>query len=191
VDVTNGTCIISAAATIDSLASPVVVASADPEQIGEGQPSQLNATGLVNYLWDPAVSLNDPTLSNPVATPLGTTVYTVTGTDANGCPGAATVEVSVKGDLIVNKLKPAKFMSPNNGDDINNTWLVENILNYPQCSVTIYDDKGIKVYDSKPYNNDWDGTFKGKQLPDGVYYYIIRCDGEENTPRSGSITVLR
>ena len=69
--------------------------------------------------------------------------------------------------------------------------MVENILNYPQCSVTIYDDKGVRVYDAKPYNNDWDGTFRGKQLPDGVYYYIIRCDGEENNPRSGSITVLR
>ena len=191
VDVASGTCIITAATTIDSLASPVVAASADPEQIGEGQTSQLNATGLVNYLWDPAASLNDATLSNPIATPLGTTVYTVTGTDANGCPGAATVEVSVKGDLIVNKLGPAKFISPNNGDVINNTWIVENILNYPQCAVAIYDDKGIKVYDSKPYNNDWDGTFNGKELPDGVYYYIIRCDGEENTPRSGSITVLR
>lgn len=99
--------------------------------------------------------------------------------------------MSVKGDLIVNKLGPARFISPDNGDAINNFWLVENILDYPQCAVTIYDDKGIKVYEAKPYNNEWTGTYNGKQLPDGVYYYIIRCDGEEKTPRSGSITVLR
>ena len=153
--------------------------------------TQLTATGLLNYLWDPAAVLNDPAIADPVATPTGTTVFTVQGTDANGCAGTATVEVTVKGDLIVNKLGPAKLISPDNGDAINNFWLVENILNYPQCSVTIYDDKGIKVYDAKPYNNDWDGTFRGRQLPDGVYYYIIRCDGEENSPRAGSITVLR
>jgi gliding motility-associated-like protein len=191
VDVTTGTCVITAAATIDSLAGPEVIALADPLQVNEGGSTQLTATGLDTYQWDPVTGLSDATISNPVATPSGTTVYTVQGIDSNGCPGSATVEVTVKGDLIVNKLGPAKFISPNNGDDINTFWLVKDIDLYPQCSVTIYDDKGVKVYNAKPYNNDWDGTFNGKQLPDGVYYYVIRCDGEESTPRSGSITVLR
>ncbi len=191
VDVSNGTCIVTAAVMVDSLQRPVVTATADPAQVSEGETSQLTATGLTTYLWDPATTLTNPTLPNPVASPAGTTVYTVRGTDSNGCGGMATVEVSVKGDLIVNKLGPSKFISPDNGDAINNFWLIENILDYPQCSVTIYDDKGIKVYEAKPYNNDWDGTYNGKQLPDGVYYYIIRCDGEESTPKSGSITVLR
>lgn len=191
VDVSNGTCIITAAVTIGEREGPSVTATADPTQVNEGASSQLTATGLVNYLWDPAGTLDDAMIANPVATPIGTTIYTVQGTDSNGCPGSATVEVTVKGDLIVNKLGPSKLFSPDNGDAINPVWLVTNILNYPQCSVAIYDDKGVKVYDAKPYNNDWDGTFKGRQLPDGVYYYIIRCDGEENTPRSGSITILR
>ena len=191
VDVTSGSCVLTAAITVDSLASPVVTATADPAVINEGGSSQLLATGLTTFLWDPATSLNNPALANPVARPAGTTVYTVQGTDDNGCPGAATVEVSVKGDLIINKLKPSKFISPDNGDAINNYWLVEGILDYPQCGVTIYDDKGIQVYDSKPYANDWEGTYRGKQLPDGVYYFIIRCDGEEKNPRSGSITLLR
>jgi gliding motility-associated-like protein len=69
--------------------------------------------------------------------------------------------------------------------------MITRIEEFSQCGVSIYDDKGVKVYESKPYNNDWDGTFKGKKLPDGVYYYIIRCDGEEGKPRTGSITVLR
>lgn len=191
VDVSNGTCIITAAVTIGEQPGPTVIATANPAQVNEGESAQLAATGLDNYLWDPATTLDDPMIATPVATPIGTTLYTVRGTDSNGCPGSATVEVAVKGDLIVNKLGPSRFISPDNGDAINSFWVVTNILNYPQCSVTIYDDKGVKVYDAKPYNNDWDGTFKGKRLPDGVYYYIIRCDGEENTPRSGSITVLR
>ncbi|MEX2233149.1 MAG: FG-GAP-like repeat-containing protein [Cyclobacteriaceae bacterium] len=191
VDVTSGTCIITTSVTVDSIASPVVVASADPLQINEGETSQLLATGLDVYSWDPAATLSDASLADPVASPVGTTIYTVTGTDTNGCTGMATVEVSVKGDFIVNKLIPSKFISPDNGDAINDSWLVGNILDYPQCSVTIYDDKGIKVYEAKPYVNDWTGTFNGKQLPDGVYYYVLRCDGEENNPRAGSITVLR
>jgi gliding motility-associated-like protein len=87
-------------------------------------------------------------------------------------------------------LKPGNFISPNN-DGPNELWVVENIQTYPQCGIAIYDDKGVRVYEAKPYQNNWDGTFNGKRLPDGVYYYIIRCDGEESVPRSGSITLIR
>ncbi len=191
VDVVSGTCIITAAATIAELETPTVVVLADPAEINEGGSSQLTATGLDTYLWSPAATLDDATVPNPVATPTATTIYTVEGAGSSGCPGTANIEVRVKGDLIVSKLGPQKFISPDNGDAINNFWLVDQIQDYPQCAVAIYDDKGIRVYDAKPYANDWDGTFNGKQLPDGVYYYIIRCDGEENTPRTGSITILR
>jgi gliding motility-associated-like protein len=191
VDVTTANCLITATATIDPLPAPDVTVSADPLEIMEGGSSQLVASGLSTYLWAPPENLTDPAISDPVANPPGTTVYTVTGTDDNGCNGAAMIEVRVKGDLIVNKLTPAKFFSPENGDAINDSWLITNIQTYPQCQVSIYDDKGIKVYESKPYVEDWKGTYKGRPLPDGVYYYIIRCDGEEETPRSGSITILR
>lgn len=192
VDVTSGSCIVTDIVTVDSLATPALTATADPEEVTGGLPSQLTATsGLAAYLWDPAATLSDPALANPIATPSETTVYTVRGTDSNGCTGMATVEVRVKGDLIVNKLVPTKLISPENGDSINDVWVVGNILDYPQCAVAIYDDKGVKVYEAKPYNNDWQGTYNGRQLPDGVYYYVIRCDGEEDTPRTGSITVLR
>lgn len=191
VDVTSGSCVITASVTVDSLASPVVTANADPAQVNEGASAQLTASGLTTFAWDPSETLSDPSIANPVATPLTTTIYTIRGTDDNGCSGMATVEVSVKGDLVVNKLRPSKFISPDNGDAINNFWIVEGILDYPQCGIAIYDDKGIKVYEARPYNNDWEGTYRGNRLPDGVYYYIIRCDGEENSPKTGSITVLR
>lgn len=191
VDVTTASCVVTAAVVVDEVAGPLVIATANPTQVIEGGTSQLSVAGLTSYLWDPAESLSDPSIVNPVASPVGTTIYSVTGTDENGCPGSATIEVSVKGDYIVNKLSPSKFISPENGDAMNNYWLIGSILDYPQCSVAIYDDKGIKVYEAKPYINEWEGTYRGKQLPDGVYYYIIRCDGEENHPRSGSITVLR
>jgi gliding motility-associated-like protein len=191
VQLTSGSCTITSAVDVGSIPAPSVIAQADPVEVVEGGTSQLGVVGLTSFMWTPPETLNDPSIANPIATPAVTTVYTVEGTDDNGCPGTATVEVGVKGDLITTKIFPARFISPDNGDAINNFWLVENILDYPQCAVAIYDDKGIKVYEAKPYNNDWDGTFNGKQLPDGVYYYIIRCDGEENTPKSGSITVLR
>jgi gliding motility-associated-like protein len=186
----NG-CELKALKEITGLPAPVVTATATPELINEGESSQLAASGLLSYTWLPAESLSEANQPETVATPLTSTTYTVSGKDANGCEGSATLEVKVKGESIVSKLKPSNFFSPN-GDQTGQYWVIEKIDEYPQCSITIYDDKGVKVFDAKPYQNNWEGTFtNGKQLPDGVYYYIIRCDGEENLPRTGSITVLR
>lgn len=43
-----------------------------------GNSTQLNATGGFAYSWAPGTSLNDSTISNPIATPVDTTDYTVT-----------------------------------------------------------------------------------------------------------------
>jgi gliding motility-associated-like protein len=145
---------------------------------------------LETYSWTPSETLSDPNLSNPVALPLMSGTYTVKGLDSNNCKGEASVNVKVRGEATVKKLNPKNFFSPN-GDESSPYWHVDKIDEYPQCEVMIYDDKGVKVFDAKPYMNDWDGSFNGKRLPDGVYYYIIRCEGEESVPRSGSITLLR
>lgn len=191
VEVTTSSCTLNASREVETYREPEVIASGSPPRLQEGQSAQLNASGLVSYTWVPDETLSDPEIANPVATPLVTTVYTVTGVDANGCHGEATIEIHVIGDAIVNKLEPRAFFSPDSRDDINAYWRVRKIEEYPQCSIVIYDEKGVKVYEAKPYLNDWNGTFNGKQLPDGVYYYIIRCDGEESNPKSGSITLLR
>jgi gliding motility-associated-like protein len=43
-----------------------------------GESVQLFAGGGETYIWDPAAGLNNPTIQNPIATPLATTTYTVT-----------------------------------------------------------------------------------------------------------------
>jgi gliding motility-associated-like protein len=189
VEVTTAECTLNDDQTVTAI-EPQINISATPPLINEGQSSQLSAEGLQNYTWSPSETLSDASINNPVASPLVTTSYTVSGQDENGCTGNATVVVEVKGEPIVNKLKPFNFFSPN-GDGPNEVWTIDKIQDYPQCNVIVYDQKGIKVFEAKPYNNDWDGTFHGKKLPDGVYYYIIRCDGEENKTRNGSITLLR
>lgn len=186
----NG-CELKAIQEVTRLVAPNVTAAAVPEIIDEGASAQLTATGLLNYLWTPAETLATPEQAETTATPLSSTTYTVSGQDANGCTGTATVELKVRGEAIVNKLLPANFFSPN-GDATGQFWVVDKIEDYPQCGVTIYDDKGVKVHEAKPYLNNWEGTYNGgKRLPDGVYYYIIRCDGEESRPKSGSITILK
>jgi len=48
----------------------------------KGQPVQLQATpGLTTYAWSPTAGLSDPSIANPVATPVTTTTYTLSGTN--------------------------------------------------------------------------------------------------------------
>lgn len=191
VDVTTSSgCKLSLSQLVNLFPAPQVVVEATPENISSGESVQLNASGLVSYDWDPGKLVSDSTIANPTALPLQNTVFKVKGAGSNGCMSEGTVEVKVKGESAVSKLKPSNFFSPN-GDVINNLWTVDNILSFPQCAITIYDDKGIKLYEAKPYMNDWDGSFQGKLLPNGVYFYIIRCDGEESNPKTGSITLIR
>jgi gliding motility-associated-like protein len=191
VEVSTGSCLItSAPRNVVMHAKPSLIASASPTLIQEGESSQLEAFGTTTYLWLPSETLDNASISNPIATPLTTTLYTVSGENDEGCSATATVEVRVKGESITSKLILPNIITPN-GDNQNDLWEIDGILLYPQCEVIIFDDKGVKVFSAKPYLNDWNGQSKGKELVSGAYYYIIRCDGEESTPKTGSITLLR
>ena len=50
-----------------------------------GQNKQLTVSGTDDYVWSPAATLDDPASQHPVATPLASTTYSVTGTDAHHC----------------------------------------------------------------------------------------------------------
>lgn len=63
----------------------------------EGRPLQLSIAGAEVYNWQPSTGLSSTTISNPVATPpVGTTVYTVIGSDSKKCfSDTASITVAV------------------------------------------------------------------------------------------------
>ena len=76
--------------TIDT---PFVKTNADTT-ICAGKPVQLTSIGAASYNWSPANGLNNAGIANPVATPVVTTQYIVTGTSSKGCTAADTVVIS-------------------------------------------------------------------------------------------------
>ena len=76
-------------ATVNVNALSITISS--NTSICKGQTAQLTSSGVTGYLW----STGSPFSSTPV-TPLITTVYMVTGTDANLCHLSNTVMVTVK-----------------------------------------------------------------------------------------------
>ncbi len=63
--------------------------------ICNGNSTQLNASGGINYSWSPVNNLSNANISNPTANPPITSIYTVTVTDANGCTAADHVMITV------------------------------------------------------------------------------------------------
>jgi gliding motility-associated-like protein len=54
-----------------------------------------SATDSVGYLWTPPTGLSDPTIPNPVASPVDSTQYTVVATNRYGCKDSATLVLGV------------------------------------------------------------------------------------------------
>ena len=149
---------------------PVPVVSAGPDKfVLEGGSAMLNgaATGnSLTYLWPPNY-LNSAVILQPVITPVNDATYTLKATSAEGC--SASDEVFVK--LLKTPTIPNVFTP--NGDGINDTWVIQYLESYPGATVDVFNRYGSLVYHSVGYTKAWDGSFDGKQMPAGTYYYII------------------
>jgi len=89
----QNTCVDSASVTITVNALPVIIASIQDTIICDGASTTLSASGGVSYSWSPPDNLSNANIQNPVANPPVNTIYTVTGTDANGCSNSDNVKV--------------------------------------------------------------------------------------------------
>ena len=74
---------------------PVITSSPSLATICLGGSTVITASGAVNYSWSPLSGLSCYSCSSPTASPTANTVYTITGTDINGCVNTKTVSVTV------------------------------------------------------------------------------------------------
>jgi len=165
----------------------LINASAGPDvSVSKGLGVPLSASGGASYLWAPAETLNSPVIQTPVATPSETTTYVVTITDQLGCQMTDDVVVTVIDDFAVQAMN---VLTPN-GDGINDFWIIDNIDNYGDATVSVYDKTGRKVFEASPYRNDWGGTSGTDLLPNGTYYYVVQF-ADKSVAYTGSLTLLR
>ena len=85
-------------------------------------------------------------------------------------------------------IQPGKLFSPD-GNQYAPTWTIRNAEMLNGCEINVFDRQGQKLYASIGYATEWDGTYKGKPVPDGAYFYVIRCGGE--ITKSGSVSIAR
>lgn len=77
-----------------------------------------------------------------------------------------------------------------NGDGINDTFTIYGLSNYPGSILRIFNRWGNLVFEATDYQNDWNGKWEGKDLPDGTYFYLLDLNNGA-PPLKGQLTLLR
>ena len=141
--------------------------------------------GIFNeYLWQDSSITRQYNVTSPG-------IYWLIVKNQFGCVSADTIEIVE--ECPPNLYIPNSF-SPNN-DGINESFEVkgQNIIEY---EIMIYDRWGEQIFINHDLNQSWDGTYKGKMCPVGVYYWMINHSSYWNKMiirgvESGTMTLLR
>ncbi len=136
--------------------------------------------------WSPITGLNSSTIGRPVASPTITTQYILSAKSlSSNCTNQDTILITVKTRIQI----PTGF-TPND-DNLNETWILEGIEDYPNAEVKIFNRWGGEIFTTKNYsNNPFDGRKDNSTLPMGTYYYVIKT-GEDIPTLTGYVTIVR
>lgn len=171
--------------------SDALLDAGDDVTLYPGESAQLLATGNCSFFtWTPAAFLSDNKVKNPIATPPVTTQYFVTATTEYGCEAIDSVTIRISPESILDL--PNAF-SPGAGTSINDELriIVRGIatLNF----FRVYNRWGELVFSTSDINQGWNGQYKGKPQPLGVYVYVL--DATTSTGKKifkqGNITLIR
>ena len=153
-----------------------------------GKTIVLQGSGGDEYMWNSGVSA-----PNMEILPTTNATYTLTVTNENGgtsCSHDTSVTITVER---CNYFYFASAFTPN-GDGKNDTYGVGGQFEaVNKFDLYIYNRWGKQVFHATEPDERWDGTFEGKDVPDGVYTYVVYIDELYRDPYSlnGTITLYR
>lgn len=103
-------------------------------------------------------------------------------------PKSVSCTVTIKVLDVAEKFEANNIITPD--DYRNKYWIIKNIENYKDYELIIRTAGGKIVYQTKNYNNDWDGRYNNSILPTGTYYFILR-NPLTNQTHTGFINLIR
>jgi len=117
--------------------------------------------------------------------------YFIKAYEGTGSAGA----VSISNEIEL--LQPPFIFIPNaftpNSDGVNDNWgSFENFVK--EINISVYNRWGKRVFAGSGYNATWDGTFEGRNVPDGLYVYVVEYSGfgkGQNFTKRGTVSVVR
>lgn len=164
---------------------PQVIADAGPADttVVLGEPLQLNGTGGSIYSWQPSTWLNNPSISNPVASLEDNITYQLLVSSAAGCSSRDSIRIKLY------KVPPSFYVpsafSPNN--DNNNDILKPILLGMKSLNYfRVYNRWGKLLFYTNQKGHGWDGFFNGNPQDPGTYVWMA-----EGTTYTGQVIVRK
>lgn len=178
-------CEYEGAAFVDQSAQIVVAEQIVPLSCIDQTDAEIDITttgGVQPYTWLWSNGDVDESLIG-----VGAGDYTLVVTDDYGCVQSFDFTIDPSTVECVN---PPNTFTPN-GDNYNDTWIIENIELYPNAEVRIFNRWGNLLYESVGDYTPWDGVLNGNPLPSEVYYYIIKLNNGVDNQYNGTVTIIR
>ncbi len=150
-----------------------------------------NCPSLIS--WNPNIALSSNTILNPICNPTKDVLYNAEFR-LGRCNIKDTVLVRVvdKDKLECKDLRLPTAFTPNS-DNINDEFFISNPYILSELKLfDILDRNGGIVFSTTNITDKWDGTFKGKLLNPGTFFYRVEytCKNEDYQTR-GSVMLMR
>lgn len=178
---------------------PVTVKINAPTYVCRKEDSVLfmsTVTGVINaWQWDFDNGIVSDMQQPPVLyynnIPATVTAYNVqlTVTDTAGCIAEASYLVRIA-DMC--NMEFPKAFTPN-GDGLNDYFWPLNAYKAENIVFTVFNRKGIKVFETKQWPGKWDGTYKGEPQDPGTYVWLFQYSdvtGKKQLQK-GTVVLLR
>lgn len=173
----------------------------DESTLGGSAPAEISFTAVtteavIHYEWQMS---RDQEFDNPdyrfyqkdldyTFTDDGTFYLRFVGSNADGT-------CSTYSDIFTVSIGASELKCPNafspNGDGVNDIWKVSyrSLIDF-NCE--IFNRNGQKIYGFTDPSDGWDGTWHGKTVKPGVYYYVIIATGADGKKykKSGDINII-
>ncbi|MBM3403968.1 MAG: hypothetical protein FJY10_03660 [Bacteroidetes bacterium] len=195
-------CHIDSAYEIEVLKTPDIITEVLPDTVIYLQKPTIfiqfpdtSQARLTNWSWNFGDNSPEVDNLNPAShsySSSGEKMITLYFTDLNGCSDSVTHLVNVKEA----KLKVYNVITPN-GDEWNAGFAIELEDDDPERDfneaylsneLVVFDRNGKKIYAKTNYKSE---EWTPKNIANGTYYYILRCNGEFKTDVfKGVITVI-
>jgi gliding motility-associated-like protein len=167
----NYGCVFNISDSVKVAVQPVVQAYAGNDTIAvKGIPHQLYGSGGTIYTWTSSTALIETaSAKNAKAILNNDAVFYLKVSDGVGCVGYDTVFVKV--------YEGPKYYIPNsftpNGDGINDIFRAIPVGISYTTYFRVYNRLGELVFETNKWLKGWDGTYKGKDQPNGTYVWIV------------------
>jgi gliding motility-associated-like protein len=163
----NGSCSDQTSFTVSITPSPAFTIDSGCQGavfVLTANPTNFDAS-TASFAWSAGAGGQVVSTDGASATVSGAATYSVVVTSGDCTSSAQTIAVDNTGCLIQKGISP-------NGDGMNDTF---DLAGQNVSHLEIFNRYGTKVYERSNYTNQWGGqSDKGDELPDGVYYYVIK-----------------